>query len=93
MIQQCLQNKLREMKIDREVVTLVSQVIVDKNDNSFKEPTKFIGKRFTKKEAVKMTSQHGWHFKEQEEGPGEPGKKSCLLPGHNTMHQLQFPAD
>jgi len=68
MIQQCLQNKLREMKIDREVVTLVSQVIVDKNDNSFKEPTKFIGKRFTKKEAVKMTSQHGWHFKEQEEG-------------------------
>ena len=40
MIQQCLQNKLREMEIDREVVTLVSQVIVDKNDDSFKEPTR-----------------------------------------------------
>ena len=41
MIQQTLQNKLREMNIDREVVTLVSQTIVDKNDNSFKEPKAF----------------------------------------------------
>ena len=68
MIQQCLQNKLREMKIDREVVTLVSQVIVDKNDDSFKEPTKYIGKRYTKQEADEMTKDFGWYFKEQEEG-------------------------
>ena len=67
MIQQCLQNKLREMEIDREVVTLVSQVIVDKNDDSFKEPTKYIGKRYTKQEADEMTTDFGWHFKEQEE--------------------------
>ena len=68
MIQQCLQNKLREMEIDREVVTLVSQVIVDKNDDSFKKPTKYIGKRYTKQEANEMTSDFGWYFKEQEEG-------------------------
>ena len=34
MIQQSLQNKLREMEIDREVVTMVTQVIVDRNDES-----------------------------------------------------------
>ena len=68
MIQQCLQNKLREMKIDREVVTLVSQVIVDKNDDSFNNPTKYIGKRYTKKEAEEMTSKRGWDLKEQENG-------------------------
>ena len=68
MIQQCLQNKLREMEIDREVVTLVSQVIVDKNDDSFKDPTKYIGKRYTKQEADEMTTDFDWHFKEQEEG-------------------------
>ena len=68
MIQQCLQNKLREMEIDREVVTLVSQIIVDKNDDSFKNPTKYIGKRYTKKEAEEMTSKHGWDLKEQENG-------------------------
>ena len=68
MIQQCLQNKLREMEIDREVVTLVSQVIVDENDDSFKEPTKYIGKRYTKQEADEMAMDFGWHFKEQEKG-------------------------
>jgi len=68
MIQQCLQNKLREMEIDREVVTLVSQVIVDKNDDSFKNPTKYIGKRYTKKGAEEMTSKRGWDLKEQENG-------------------------
>ena len=66
MIQQCLQNKLRDMDVDREVVTLVSQVIVDKNDDSFKDPTKYIGKRYSTKEADEMTSQYGWYFKEQE---------------------------
>ena len=66
MIQQSLQNKLRDMKIDREVVTLVSQVIVDKNDDSFREPSKFIGKRYTKEEAEHLTSENGWNFKEQE---------------------------
>ena len=68
MIQQCLQNKLREMKIDREVVTLVSQVIVNKDEDTFKKPTKYIGKRFTKEEADKMASRYGWHLNEQEEG-------------------------
>ena len=66
MIQQCLQNKLREMDVDREVVTLVSQVIVDKNDGSFKDPTKYVGMRYTKKEANEMTTKHGWNLKEQE---------------------------
>jgi len=66
MIQQSLQNKLRDMNIDREVVTLVSQVIVDKNDDSFREPSKFIGKRYTKEEAENLKSEHGWNFKEQE---------------------------
>ena len=66
MLQQSLQNKLRDMNIDREVVTLVSQVIVDKNDDSFKAPSKFIGKRYTKEEAGSMASEHHWNFKEQE---------------------------
>ena len=67
MIQQCLQNKLREMNVDREVVTLVSQVIVDKNDASFKDPTKYVGMRYSEKEADEMTTKYGWNLKEQEE--------------------------
>ena len=47
MIQQSLQNKLRDMELDREVVTLVTQVIVDKDDPTIQEPTKFVGPRYT----------------------------------------------
>ncbi|MEE3188530.1 MAG: hypothetical protein VX244_01300 [Candidatus Neomarinimicrobiota bacterium] len=47
MIQQSLQNKLRDMNVDREVVTLVSQVIVDENDPSIKDPTKYVGARYS----------------------------------------------
>ncbi|HJM47789.1 MAG TPA: carbamate kinase, partial [Candidatus Marinimicrobia bacterium] len=39
MIQQSLQNALRKEKIDREVVTLVTQVRVDVNDPSIAHPT------------------------------------------------------
>ncbi len=66
MIQQSLQNKLREMKKDREVVSLISQVIVDKDDPSFKEPTKYVGPRYSKIESEKMSGKFGWAFKEQE---------------------------
>ena len=68
MVQQTLQNKLREMKVDREVVTLVTQVLVDKNDESIKNPTKFVGTRYTKKEIDKLAKKLNWNVKEQEPG-------------------------
>ncbi|MED5219141.1 MAG: carbamate kinase, partial [Candidatus Neomarinimicrobiota bacterium] len=68
MIQQSLQNKLRDMEIDREVVSLVSQVIVDNKDPSIKDPHKFVGARYPKEEAKTMAELFGWKIKEQEPG-------------------------
>ena len=68
MIQQSLQNKLRDMEIDREVVSLVSQVIVDNKDPSIKDPSKFVGARYPKEEAKTMAELFGWKIKEQEPG-------------------------
>ena len=68
MVQQTLQNKLRDLEVDREVVTLVTQVLVDKNDKSIKNPTKFVGARYTKKEIVKLAKKLNWSVKEQEPG-------------------------
>ena len=68
MIQQSLQNKLRDMEIDREVVSLVSQVIVDNKDPSIKHPSKFVGARYQKEEAETMAELFGWKIKEQEPG-------------------------
>ena len=68
MVQQTLQNKLRDLEVDREVVTLVTQVLVDKNDKSIKNPTKFVGARYTKKEIDKLAKKLNWTVKEQEPG-------------------------
>ena len=68
MIQQSLQNKLRKMGIDREVVTMVTQVIVDINDESLKNPTKYIGPRYSKDEILKISKNFNWNIKEQEPG-------------------------
>ena len=68
MIQQTMQNKLREMQIDREVVTMITQVIVDKNDPSIKDPTKYVGPRYTKEDVKILQKKFGWITKEQESG-------------------------
>ncbi len=68
MIQQSLQNKLRNMEIDREVVTLVSQVIVNPDDPRVREPNKFVGPRYKKEKAEKLARMFNWHIKQQEKG-------------------------
>ena len=68
MVQQSLQNKLRDMELDREVVTLVTQVIVDQDDPTIQEPTKFVGPWYTEKEIRPFVEKFGWFIKEQEPG-------------------------
>jgi len=68
MIQQSLQNKLRDMELDREVVTLVTQVIVDKDDPTIQEPTKFVGRWYTENEIRPFVEKFDWSVKEQEPG-------------------------
>ncbi len=63
-----LQNAIREELLDRSmdipVATVVSQVIVDKNDPAFQNPTKPVGSFYTKEEAEKMTVEKGFVMKE-----------------------------
>lgn len=64
MIEQSLQNRLNKERIKREVVTIVTQVIVDKEDPSIKQPSKFIGQFYSRVEAKKLAKQNGWVVKE-----------------------------
>lgn len=51
MIQQNIKNELVRQGIDQKVSTILTQVIVDKNDFAFKNPTKPVGAFYTKEEA------------------------------------------
>lgn len=68
MIQQSFQNALRRGKVDREVVTLVTQVMVHADDPSITNPTKYVGKRYSESESQAMAEKFGWTVKEQEKG-------------------------
>ncbi len=65
MIEQSLQNELKKENIDREVVTMITQVVVDKDDPAIQNPTKFIGPRYTKDEINPLAQKLGWTIAEQ----------------------------
>lgn len=64
MIEQSLQNKLHLLGIKRDTVTIVTQVIVDPNDPSIINPTKFIGPFYKKKQAELLAQMFNWIIKE-----------------------------
>ena len=68
MIQQSLQNALYTEDANREVVSIISQVKVDKDDPALKEPRKYIGKSYNKETAQELAKKHGWIVREQETG-------------------------
>lgn len=59
MIEQCLQNRLRQEKIYRDVATIVTQVVVDKDDPSILNPSKPIGPYYQESEVEGLKSR-GW---------------------------------
>ncbi len=64
MIEQQMRNVLAEYGIARNIVTLVTQVVVDKEDPAFKNPTKPVGPFYSKEETDKLAEENGWGFHE-----------------------------
>jgi carbamate kinase len=64
MIERQMQNIVSEYKLKKNVVTLVTQVLVDINDKAFKEPSKPVGAFYLKEEADLLAKANGFVFKE-----------------------------
>jgi carbamate kinase len=60
MIQQSLQNVLAREGVDRQVVTMVTQVLVDGDDPSLQTPNKPIGRALDRETAMRRREQDGW---------------------------------
>ncbi len=58
MIQQSLINEFIKKGIDKSVATVVTQVLVSKDDPAFSNPTKPVGPFYTKEEAEKRQKEH-----------------------------------
>jgi len=70
MIEQQLRNVLYKEDLERDIITIVTQVLVDKDDQAFSIPTKPIGPYYTKDEADKISKESGAVFHEDPRGRG-----------------------
>jgi carbamate kinase len=66
MIQQVFKNMLVDG--GSQVVTVVTQVIVDRNDPDFNDPHKPVGPFYTEDEAMRLEGEKGWKFREVRPG-------------------------
>lgn len=63
-LQQSIQKELLKHHMRKSCITLITQVLVDKEDPAFKNPTKPIGDFYTKAQALKLTKEKGYVMKE-----------------------------
>ncbi|MDD3377834.1 MAG: carbamate kinase [Candidatus Riflebacteria bacterium] len=62
--QMALGNEFKKRNINKPVVTVVTQVLVDKNDKSFKNPSKPIGSFYSEEEAKERIAKDKWEMVE-----------------------------
>ncbi len=67
MVQQCLSNALQREHIEKSVIALITQVIVDPEDPSLSNPTKPIGPYYSEDEALSMLKE-GYKMTRQPRG-------------------------
>lgn len=60
MIQQAIINELKRRGIYKPVATVVTQVLVDKNDPAFQNPSKPVGPFYDEETAKKLAKEKGW---------------------------------
>lgn len=59
-LQNSIGNELTNRKIEKNVATIITQVLVDENDQAFKTPSKPIGSFYDKETADKMAAKKGY---------------------------------
>ncbi len=69
-IEQQLRNVLQANDMDRDIITIITQVLVNKDDPAFKNPTKPIGPYYTKEESEIISKETGSIFIEDPRGRG-----------------------
>lgn len=63
-LQKSIEEELKRRGIKKPVGTVITQMLVDKEDSGFKNPTKPIGSFYSKEEAEKLMKEKGYIMKE-----------------------------
>jgi carbamate kinase len=91
MLEQAIINELRKNSVDKEVATLITQVIVDRNDPAFDDPTKPVGPFYSKYRAQMLMREKRWSMTE-DAGRGfrkvVPSPKPIDIVPKRVLHDL-----
>lgn len=60
MIGYWLIQSLRNAGVDKPILSLITQTVVDPNDAAFNAPDKFVGPGYSDQQAHKLADQHSW---------------------------------
>ncbi|SCZ00173.1 carbamate kinase [Alkaliphilus peptidifermentans] len=63
-LQQAIRQEMFDRKVDKSVASIITQVVVDEEDEGFKNPTKPVGSFFTEEEAKALIKEKGYTMKE-----------------------------
>ncbi len=63
-LQQAIGDELRTRQIDKDTATVITQTIVDLDDDAFRNPTKPIGPFYDENQAKKLGAERNWTVKE-----------------------------
>lgn len=90
-MQNAMDKVLKERGMEKNVVTVVTRVVVDPNDPAFLQPTKPIGPFYSEEEAKKIMEETGFSFKE-DAGRGwrrvVPSPKPVSIKEHSIINSL-----
>ena len=73
--------------MERQAVSVITQVVVDKEDKAFETPVKPIGMFYTKQDADRMEKEQGFVFTED---AGRGYRRVCLLYTSGRFERVRF---
>ncbi|MCB9015494.1 MAG: carbamate kinase [Lentimicrobiaceae bacterium] len=69
-IEQQLRNVMKANDLERDIISIITQVLVDKNDPAFENPTKPVGPYYTQEESERISAETGAKFAADPRGRG-----------------------
>lgn len=92
LIEQQLRNVLSANDLDTDIITIITQVLVNKDDPAFGKPTKPIGPYFAKEDAEKLAKETGSQYKEDKKRGGwrkvVASPKPLVISNKKSIEQL-----
>ncbi len=90
MLQQALMNEFRKMGIDKLVATVVTRVLVRKDDPDFQDPSKPVGPFYDEETAKRLAEERGWVIKKVKPNADRPYRR--VVPSPDPIRPLEADA-